>query len=93
MASRAGQKKSPGVPKLPIADARLPELNASSSEPYLDSVQIVDTQILLDKDLRPFAVRICPNIAMELDFAVVGLKSPCVASLALSDPHNYILSY
>lgn len=56
MASQEGAKKS-AVPKLPLAANRPVEEHAPAHAPELLSVHIVDTQILLDKDLRPFAVR------------------------------------
>jgi hypothetical protein len=85
MASRAGNKKAPGVPKLPIPDSRQPESSHATSVPKLDSVQIIDTQILLDKDLRPFAVREMGSFPPQLDFVVVTAKSPNSSILVMTN--------
>jgi serine/threonine protein kinase len=54
MASNHGGKKS-NVPKLPIGTAHVAHPPNPTSPVELDSVQIVETQILLDNDLKPFA--------------------------------------
>lgn len=50
--------KKTAIPKLPIDDLRSQPHRSSTSPVELESVHIVETQILLDKDLRPFAVRL-----------------------------------
>jgi len=53
-ANEAGKRSD--VPKLPIASVQSQDIYAAPSPVELDSVHIVETQILLDKDLKPFAV-------------------------------------
>lgn len=55
-ANEAGKRSD--VPKLPIASVQSQDIYAAPSPVELDSVHIVETQILLDKDLKPFAVRL-----------------------------------
>lgn len=55
--SSSSEPKKTAVPKLPINELRPQSSESTAPLLELESVNIVETQILLDKELRPFAVR------------------------------------
>ena len=75
------ENKKTAIPKLPINDLRSQPQRSSTSPLELEGVHIVETQILLDKDLRPFAVRLLDLELLHIAPSRCSLGTPSNHSL------------